>query len=165
MTHRAPAHENRADPQAGRATGRTRPPRRGQPSGSTTGPAATLAAPGHGAHRERTKEAGIDLPGHLGAHGHRFESGGWRLLLGRAPPGDARRRDPSRPVPPHGQGKRRGEHHPLPARTAAGADLARVQRLAGHRSPGTTGRDGRRPEDALREAAALVHVPCLGAVH
>ena len=89
----------------------------------TTGPAASLAAPGHGAQRERTKEAGIALPGHLGAHGHRFESGGWRLLLGRAPPGAARRRDPSRPVPAHGQGRRRGEHHPLPARTAAGASF------------------------------------------
>ena len=48
---------------------------------------------------------------------------------------------------------------------AAGADLARVQRLAGHRSTATTGRYDRRPEDALREAAALVHVPCLAAVH
>ena len=81
----------------------------------TTGLAATLAAPGHGAHRERTKEAGIALPGHLGAHGHRFEDGSGR-----------------RPRP----------------------------RAAALRAP----QPGRRPEDALREAAALVRVPCLGAV-
>ena len=48
---------------------------------------------------------------------------------------------------------------------AAGADLARVQRLAGHRNPATTERYDRRPEDALREAAALVHVPYFGAAH
>ena len=48
---------------------------------------------------------------------------------------------------------------------AAGADLARVQRLAGHRSTATTERYDRRPEDALREAAALVHVPYFGAAH
>ena len=48
---------------------------------------------------------------------------------------------------------------------AAGADLARVQRLAGHRNPATTERYDRRPDDALREAAALVHVPYFGAAH
>ena len=48
---------------------------------------------------------------------------------------------------------------------AAGADLARVQRLAGHRNPATTERYDRRPVDALREAAALVHVPHFGAAH
>ena len=48
---------------------------------------------------------------------------------------------------------------------AAGTDLDRVQRLAGHRNPATSERYDRRPEDALRETAALGHVPYFGAAH
>ena len=44
---------------------------------------------------------------------------------------------------------------------AAGADFARVQRLAGHRSSATTEGDERRSENAPCEAAALVYVPLL----
>ena len=44
----------------------------------------------------------------------------------------------------------------------AGADLAMVQALAGHASPTTTARYDRRPDDARREAARLVHVPYIG---
>ena len=94
----------------------------------------------------------------------------------RRPPAAKERATPA-PVSKVRHRVRRHRHHPAgthgppsevlragrsQARLAAGADLARVQRLAGHRGPATTERYERRPDDALREAATLVHIPYFG---